>query len=68
MDEILKRIAYYHYELCKNEGFGEDSTRDWRYAEKALNHLLKSVDYASYIWRADEDEYGECRTFLNESK
>lgn len=64
-EQILQRIAYAYYELCKRTGFADNPARDWRFAEKALAHLSRPIDYSSHLWRADEDEYGEYRCYLS---
>lgn len=63
MTEILKKIAYCYYLKFRDLGAEPNRDRDWAYAEKCLNHLLKPIG-DSGAWIEDEIDYGEYRVFL----
>ena len=68
MDEqkVLEKIAYAYHEKFKSREQPDDGDRDWRCAVKTLIHLKRPINYSNYMWRMDEEDYGEFRRYLND--
>jgi hypothetical protein len=66
MQGILEKIAYCYYLKFKALGQHEDDKRDFRCAEKALNHLLLPKNEGDYWWRFHEEDYNEFRKFVDD--
>lgn len=64
MTGTLKKIAYAYFEKFRDMGEPIDPERDWKYAERALNHILLPRNESYWMWRINEEDFGEYRRFL----
>lgn len=64
--ELLDKMAYKHYEVCRDFGMRNDPDRDYGFATAALLHFKSPKREWDWQWRSDEEDFSMVGDIYNE--